>query len=269
MELDGRRAVVTGGTRGGIGAAVTARLTDAGARVLTTARSAPDDLADRELFVAADVGTAEGVARVAAAALHRLGGVDIVVHVVGGSRQEPGGVLALTDDDWQHAFAVNLFASVRLDRALLPSMIDQGRGAIVHVTSIQRRAPLPTTVPYAAAKAALTSYSKNLASQVAPAGVRVNTVAPGFVETAGARGMVSALAAAGRRGRGHLAAADHGLDRRDPARPPGPAGRGGRADRLPRVRSGVGDHGRGARHRRRKPADDLRPVSPPGRGAAR
>jgi NAD(P)-dependent dehydrogenase (short-subunit alcohol dehydrogenase family) len=152
MELDGRRAVVTGGTRGGIGAAVTARLTDAGARVLTTARSAPDDLADRELFVAADVGTAEGVARVAAAALHRLGGVDIVVHVVGGSRQEPGGVLALTDDDWQHAFAVNLFASVRLDRALLP--------------------------------------------QVAPAGVRVNTVAPGFVETAGARGMVSALAAA-------------------------------------------------------------------------
>jgi NAD(P)-dependent dehydrogenase (short-subunit alcohol dehydrogenase family) len=196
MELDGRRAVVTGGTRGGIGAAVTARLTDAGARVLTTARSAPDDLADRELFVAADVGTAEGVARVAEAALHRLGGVDIVVHVVGGSRQEPGGVLALTDDDWQHAFAVNLFASVRLDRALLPSMIDQGRGAIVHVTSIQRRAPLPTTVPYAAAKAALTSYSKNLASQVAPAGVRVNTVAPGFVETAGARGMVSALAAA-------------------------------------------------------------------------
>ena len=196
MELDGRRAVVTGGTRGGIGAAVTARLTDAGARVLTTARSAPDELADRELFVAADVGTAEGVARVAAAALHRLGGVDIVVHVVGGSRQEPGGVLALTDDDWQHAFAVNLFASVRLDRALLPSMIDQGRGAIVHVTSIQRRAPLPTTVPYAAAKAALTSYSKNLASQVAPAGVRVNTVAPGFVETAGARGMVSALAAA-------------------------------------------------------------------------
>lgn len=152
MELDGRRAVVTGGTRGGIGAAVTARLTDAGARVLTTARSAPDDLADRELFVAADVGTADGVARVAAAALHRLGGVDIVVHVVGGSRQEPGGVLALTDDDWQHAFAVNLFASVRLDRALLP--------------------------------------------QVAPPGVRVNTVAPGFVETAGARGMVSALAAA-------------------------------------------------------------------------
>jgi NAD(P)-dependent dehydrogenase (short-subunit alcohol dehydrogenase family) len=142
MELDGRRAVVTGGTRGGIGAAVTARLTDAGARVLTTARSAPDDLADRELFVAADVGTADGVARVAAAALHRLGGVDIVVHVVGGSRQEPGGVLALTDDDWQHAFAVNLFASVRLDRALLP--------------------------------------------QVAPPGVRVNTVAPGFVETAGA-----------------------------------------------------------------------------------
>jgi NAD(P)-dependent dehydrogenase (short-subunit alcohol dehydrogenase family) len=195
-ELDGRRAVVTGGTRGGIGAAVTARLTAAGARVLTTARSTPDDLAGAELFVAADVGTAEGAARVAEAALDRLGGVDIVIHVVGGSRQEPGGVLALSDDDWEQAFAVNLFASVRLDRALLPWMIGQGRGAIVHVTSIQRRVPLPTTVPYAAAKAALTSYSKNLATQMAPEGIRVNTVSPGFVETAGARGMVSALAAA-------------------------------------------------------------------------
>jgi NAD(P)-dependent dehydrogenase (short-subunit alcohol dehydrogenase family) len=126
-EFDGRRAVVTGGTRGGIGAAITARLTEAGARVLTTARSTPDDLADAELFVAADVGTAEGIALVADAAMRSLGGVDIVVHVVGGSRQEPGGVLALSDDDWEQAFAVNLFASVRLDRALLPSMIDQGR----------------------------------------------------------------------------------------------------------------------------------------------
>jgi NAD(P)-dependent dehydrogenase (short-subunit alcohol dehydrogenase family) len=195
-ELDGRRAVVTGGTRGGIGAAVTARLTAAGATVITTARSAPADLPNPELFVAADVSTADGVARVARAALDRLGGVDIVVHVVGGSRQEPGGVLALTDDDWQHGFDVNLFSAVRLDRALLPSMIEQGRGAIVHVTSVQRRVPLPTTVPYAAAKAALTSYSKNLANQMAPKGIRVNTVSPGFVETAGAHGMVSALAAA-------------------------------------------------------------------------
>ena len=54
-------------------------------------------------------------------------------------------MLALSDDNWEQAFTVNLFASVRLDRALLPSMIDQGRGAIVHVTSIQRRVPLPTT----------------------------------------------------------------------------------------------------------------------------
>ncbi|GAA1306023.1 SDR family oxidoreductase [Pseudonocardia xinjiangensis] len=195
-ELDGRRAVVTGGTRGGIGAAVSARLTAAGATVITTARSTPADLPDPELFVAADVSTPDGVARVARAALDRLGGVDIVVHVVGGSRQEPGGVLALSDHDWQHEFAVNLFSAVRLDRALLPSMIEQGRGAIVHVTSVQRRVPLPTTVPYAAAKSALTSYSKNLAGQMAPKGIRVNTVSPGFVETAGASGMVSALAAA-------------------------------------------------------------------------
>lgn len=195
-ELTGRRAVVTGGTRG-IGAAVADRLTAAGARVLRTARSYPAGLADPALFVAADISTADGAAAVADAATERLGGADIVVSVVGGSAQEPGGVLALTDEDWHAGFAANLYPAVRLDRALLPGMIERGHGAVVHVTSIQRRVPLPTTVPYAAAKAALTNYSKNLANQVAPHGVRVNAVAPGFVETTAAHRMIADLAAAG------------------------------------------------------------------------
>jgi NAD(P)-dependent dehydrogenase (short-subunit alcohol dehydrogenase family) len=194
-ELAGRTAVVTGGSKG-IGAAITARLAGAGATVLTTARSAPAALPTGAHFVRADVSTPEGVDAVAAAAGEQLGAVDIIVHVVGGSDQEPGGAVATGDKVWQHSLDINLMSAVRLDRALLPAMLARGRGAIVHVTSVQRTTPLPTTVPYAAAKAALANYSKNLANQVAPAGVRVNSVSPGFVETEAAAAMVRALAEA-------------------------------------------------------------------------
>ena len=83
LELDGRRALVTGGTKG-IGEAVAARLRETGATVLTTARTRPGDLPD-DLFVAAEITTAEGCATVADAVRDRLGGIDIIVHVVGGS----------------------------------------------------------------------------------------------------------------------------------------------------------------------------------------
>ncbi|MBW7462226.1 SDR family NAD(P)-dependent oxidoreductase, partial [Paenibacillus sepulcri] len=89
----------------------------------------------------------------------------------------------------------NLFAAVRLDRGLLPSMLEQGYGAIVHITSIQRRLPLyNATLAYAAAKAALTTYSKGLSNQVAPHGIRVNTVAPGFIETTSAERLIERIA---------------------------------------------------------------------------
>jgi NAD(P)-dependent dehydrogenase (short-subunit alcohol dehydrogenase family) len=194
-ELAGRTAVVTGGSKG-IGAAITARLAGAGATVLTTARSAPAALPAGVRFVAADVSTAAGVDTVAGAAREQLGDVDIVVHDVGGSDQVPGGAVDTDDTVWRHSLDMNLMSAVRLDRALLPAMLARGRGAIVHVTSVQRTTPLPTTVPYAAAKAALANYSKNLANQVAPAGVRVNSVSPGFVETQAAAAMVRALAEA-------------------------------------------------------------------------
>jgi NAD(P)-dependent dehydrogenase (short-subunit alcohol dehydrogenase family) len=195
-ELAGRAAVVTGGTRG-IGGAITARLAAAGATVLATARSAPERLPAGTRFVRADVSTVAGVDAVAEAARRELGAVDIVVHVVGGSGQQPGGAVATDDRTWQDMLDTNLLAAVRLDRALLPAMLDRGRGAIVHITSLQRTTPLPSTVPYAAAKAALANYSKNLANQLAPAGIRVNSVSPGFVETEAAAAMVRTLAEAG------------------------------------------------------------------------
>ena len=102
LEFDGRRALVTGGTKG-IGEAVAARLREAGATVLTTARTRPDDLAPQHLFVAADITTAEGCAAVADAVMEQLGGIDIMVHVVGGSSAPSGGFAVLGDDEWRRA----------------------------------------------------------------------------------------------------------------------------------------------------------------------
>ena len=193
LELSGKRALVTGGTRG-MGRAIVDRLTDAGAMVVTTARTRPDDAALADRCIQADVGTAAGTATVVQDTLERLGGIDILVNVVGGSSSPPGGVLAVSDDDWQQNLNLNLLSAVRLDRGLLPSMLAQGAGVIIHISSIQRRFPLTSTLPYAAAKAALTTYSKGLAREVSPRAVRVNTVAPGFIETEAAGHLIDRIA---------------------------------------------------------------------------
>ncbi|MBC7805281.1 MAG: SDR family oxidoreductase [Akkermansiaceae bacterium] len=188
--LQGKRALVTGGTQG-IGQAAVERLTDAGVAVITTARNGEEG----SRFVRADIATADGVAKVAQATLAALGGVDIIVHVVGGSTAPAGGFAALDDNEWQRALDVNLLSAVRLDRLLLPTMLAQGFGVIVHVTSIQSRLPLPdATLAYAAAKAALANYSKGLSKEVAPKGIRVVRVSPGWVETEAAVGLVNKLA---------------------------------------------------------------------------
>jgi NAD(P)-dependent dehydrogenase (short-subunit alcohol dehydrogenase family) len=104
-------------------------------------------------------------------------------------------VLALTDEVWQQEFELNLFSAVRLDRGFLPAMLQQGSGVIIHISSIQRTLPLfEATLGYAAAKAALTNYSKGLSKEVAPHGIRVNSVAPGFTETKAAEALIERLA---------------------------------------------------------------------------
>lgn len=191
-SLAGRRALVTGGSKGA-GAAIVARLTEAGATVMATARTKP--AGHSGLFVAADVSTAEGTQAVLDEVGERFGTLDILVNTVGGSHANAGGFAALSDEQWQDELELNLLSAVRLDRGLLPGMIKAGAGAIVHVSSIQRRMPLfEATLGYAAAKAALTAYSKGLANEVGPKGVRVNTVAPGFIQTEGADGLVDRIA---------------------------------------------------------------------------
>ena len=195
LHIANRRALVTGGTKG-VGAAVVEALRDAGADVVVAARSAPSRQADGVRFIAADLSTAEGASAVAQSVLQQIGGVDILVNVLGGSSAPGGGFAALDDVEWSKELNQNLMPAVRLDRALLPSMIAQGSGVIIHVTSIQRVLPLPeSTIAYAAAKAALSTYSKALSKEVTPKGVRVIRVAPGWVETEAAVALAERLAA--------------------------------------------------------------------------
>lgn len=181
LTLAGKRALITGGTQGA-GAATVALFRDLGARVLTTARKAAD-LPD-DLFVAADLTTLAGCDSVAAIVRDRMGGVDIIVHMLGGSSAPGGGFAALGEAEWEAELDLNLRPALRLDRALVPGMVAQGSGVVVHVTSIQALLPLPeATTAYASAKAALSVYSKSLSKEVAPHGVRVVRVAPGWIET--------------------------------------------------------------------------------------
>jgi NAD(P)-dependent dehydrogenase (short-subunit alcohol dehydrogenase family) len=193
-EFAGKRVLVTGGTEG-MGEAIVRRLAGGGATVATTARSPIPEGHSAGLFVQADVSTREGTDKVADHVLQRFGGLDILVNVVGGSSAPGGGVLALTDEHWQSEINLNLFPAVRLDRAFIPGMVEQRSGVILHISSIQRRLPLfEATLAYAAAKAALTTYSKGLSKELGPKGIRVNTVAPGFIETAAAHRLIMRLA---------------------------------------------------------------------------
>ena len=193
LEFAGKRVLVTGGTRG-IGAAAVRRFALGGATVLTTARSTRAD--DNGIkIIEADISSAEGSDKVIREALERLGAVDILVNSVGGSAAPAGGVLALRDEHWLDTFQLNLFSAVRLDRGFLPTMLKQASGVIIHVSSIQRTLPLfDATLAYAAAKAALSNYSKGLSKEVSPRGIRVNSVAPGWTETEATVAFVDRLA---------------------------------------------------------------------------
>jgi NAD(P)-dependent dehydrogenase (short-subunit alcohol dehydrogenase family) len=193
-EFSGKRILVTGGTKG-IGEAVANRLRRGGATVLVTARTSPPGV-QHEQFIQADAATPDGTSQIIKTTLERLRGLDILINSVGGSTAPAGGVLALTDEKWHQELELNLLSAVRLDRGFLPTMLKQGSGVIIHVSSIQRTLPLhESTLAYAAAKAALTTYSKGLSKEVSPRGIRVNSVAPGFTETEATTGFLERHAA--------------------------------------------------------------------------
>ena len=188
IGLEGKRALVTGGTKG-VGRAVVAALHALGMEILTTARKTGEGLPEDVHFVAADITTVEGCARIAEAVSQQMKGVDVIVHVA-------GGFAMLSEGEWQAELNLNRLPAVRLDRELLPAMIAQGSGVVIHITSIQSvLPPLEATTAYAAAKAALSAYSKSLSKEVASHGIRVVRVSPGWIATEASVDLVSRIAA--------------------------------------------------------------------------
>jgi NAD(P)-dependent dehydrogenase (short-subunit alcohol dehydrogenase family) len=193
-ELKGKIALVTGGTKGA-GQAIAKRLHAAGATVIITARNKPDQEEKHFHFIPADLSTSEGTSNLVNEVLKKFNRLDILINNLGGSDTPGGGFAALTNKDWELSLRTNLLAPVSLDRGFLPQMLERGSGVIIHIASIQGKLPLyDSTLPYAAAKAGLINYSKSLSNEVAPKGIRVLTVSPGWIMTDASTRMMERIA---------------------------------------------------------------------------
>ena len=186
LGLNGKVALVTGSSRG-IGRAIALGLAEEGCSVSLCARGA-EKLHQTETEVRAhgvqtvattvDMMQADAAQQVVQNTLDALGPIDILINNVGGSQWTPFGDVA--DEEWNEIFDMNLWAAVRSTRAALPSMQEHGSGVIITISSIfGRESGGPVT--YNAAKAAEISMAKTLAKELAPSGIRVNTIAPGSI----------------------------------------------------------------------------------------
>ncbi len=182
-EFAGKRALVTGGSRG-IGAATAQRLLDGGATVVVTARNTHAETPKGATYIAGDTRTHEGAQKVAKDAVAKLGGLDILVNSVGAARVHLPSSAAIPDAEWVDSLNVNFLASLRVTYAVLPALL-KTKGSVVNVSSGGRIAFGGPLAHYGAAKAALNSWSEALAKEVAPQGVRINIVTPGPIITPG------------------------------------------------------------------------------------
>ena len=186
LGLAGRRAVVTGASKG-IGLATAKRFVDEGVQVVAASRTTTPELdalvaGGQVTAVRVDLATAEGPDELIASALEG-GGVDILVNNAGAVTPRVNGFLSVTDDQWLDSLHLTFLSAVRTTRAVLPHMLDRGRGDIINTASVNSSLPDPLVIDYSAAKAALASFSKALSKEVGPRGIRVNAVAPGPVTT--------------------------------------------------------------------------------------
>jgi len=183
QDLAGKTALVTGGTKG-IGKAIANKLSQAGAQVIITARHQPEEVNSAQQFIEADITQPEQVAQLAQTIHDKYGGLDILIDNIGGVTAPRGGFSSLTDQDWERELQFNLLATIRLDRALLPSMLEKKSGVIIHISSMAGVKPVWNhNMAYAVSKAGLNAYSKALSNELAPKGVRVLTVSPGATNT--------------------------------------------------------------------------------------
>lgn len=187
-RLDGEHILVTGGSRG-IGAAVVEKCLAEGARVSAIdieATAGRDFIAalgvpDRTFFAPGDIRVAADISRMHEAAVAKLGPVTGLVNNAGkNSYADP---VAMTEDQWDDVFGVDLKSAWLVARAVLPAMLDAGRGAIVNIASVHSNMTYRGMFPYAAAKAGLVGLTRSLALEVGPHQIRVNAVSPGYTET--------------------------------------------------------------------------------------
>lgn len=185
------KALVTGGTKG-IGKAIADKLSQEGAEVIVTARNPAPDMNPQHRFIAADLSKTEDIDRL----VSEVKEVDILINNIGANNAPGGGFSVLTDEHWLNSLQLNLLTSIRLDRALLPAMIERKSGVIIHISSVSALQPFwDINMPYGISKAALNAYSKTLASEVGPKGVRVVTVSPGLTNTEPMKALVDSIAA--------------------------------------------------------------------------
>lgn len=186
LGMRGKAALVTGASRG-IGNRIALALAREGADLCVCARgqagldaavAALGQWGGRIAKVAADVTSVEGAQAVVAAAGEAFGGLDILVNNVGGSLWAP--FAEVSEADWARVFDMSFFSAVRVTRAALPLLEARGGGSVVNIASIFGR-EVGGPVPYNAAKAALISLTANLAQELAPRNIRVNSVAPGSI----------------------------------------------------------------------------------------
>jgi 3-oxoacyl-[acyl-carrier protein] reductase len=187
-QLDGKVAIVTGGSRG-IGRAIAALLLDQGAQVAITGRTA-DSLAQAEidlrgghrlLTVQADVASETDVHRLVQETATKFGGLDILVN-----NAAIGGLSAVADmptHDWRQMLETNLTGVFFCSRAAIPHLKQRGGGSIVNISSLAAQNPFAGGACYSATKAALDAFSYALMQEVRHDGIRVTVVAPGSVNT--------------------------------------------------------------------------------------
>jgi len=189
VALAGRVAIVTGASKG-IGREIARELAASGADLVVNARGRDAlDATAAELrrtgrtveAVAADVATPSGAALVVERARASFGRVDILVNNAG--KGSPKKMLELTEDDWHASFELNFMSAVRLSLACVPLMQATGGGRIINISSRVGRQPDPYFAPYAAAKAALINFTKNLANAFSKDGILSNCIVPGLIRS--------------------------------------------------------------------------------------
>lgn len=186
MRFQNKIVIVTGAA-GGIGSAIARRFASEGAKVVITdvdsegAEAATREIGGTTRALASDISSPEGCRAIIENVMATEGAIDVLCNNAGINRRGP--LLDLTPEDWRLSFAINVDAIFHLCRAALPHMIAAGGGAIVNTCSQWGLHPAPNHIAYNVTKAAVASFTQNLARDYAPQKIRVNAVCPGEIHT--------------------------------------------------------------------------------------